>query len=129
MMRLPRVRFTVRRLMVAVAVAAALLFSALRIVPAAWLSWAHAASEREYARRSFALTFEKCEQDITASDQWYARSAEYHARQKRVYLRSLLRFWEPLPVESMPPPPPAPSPPPSAPAPLRPVAPDTPEPE
>ncbi|HEY2157489.1 MAG TPA: hypothetical protein VGH33_17815, partial [Isosphaeraceae bacterium] len=69
-MRVPRVRFTVRRMMIAVAVVAALLFSVLRIVPAAWLCWIHAASERYFDRLYFAETFGKREHDITEGDRW-----------------------------------------------------------
>lgn len=103
-MPLSRVRFTVRRLMVAVAVAGLLMLVAFRVAPTARLFLYHAAWQRDFDETLDGVFMAKAASEpLDTWESWLMQRRDYHARRKSAYLRSLVRFWEPLPVDPRPP--------------------------
>ncbi|HEY2155255.1 MAG TPA: hypothetical protein VGH33_06470 [Isosphaeraceae bacterium] len=120
-MKLPRVRFTVRRMMIAVAVSTVFVFAFCRIWPAVWRYRHHARFELEWQAtldnaRVAARSMDNYSWMVGRLVKWEAQQVTYHAQAKLAYRRAILRFWEPIvlppePDELPPPLPDAPDPP------------------
>jgi hypothetical protein len=100
-MRLPHIRFTVRRMMIAVAVMA-LMFGAARLWQRRDFCLRRAAlhARWEASRRADEWTLARNSLLIAAN--LAQADADEHARMKSIYERIALRLWETLPDDSFP---------------------------
>lgn len=97
--RLPRVRFTVRRMMVGVAIVALILVGS-RIV---WLRHRYRNLAQSYDVKEFALAFGVQDERVSVESVRAWKKIEYYAALKRKYERAASRPWVPVPPDPPPP--------------------------